>query len=79
MAYTPKKYLAVLDMLAEPTPNVAVPQGFGVAGVRHLNQVRSVFQDPNVVGAGVAEKQTDGQRVGQLSLSFYVKKKLPRD
>lgn len=79
MAYTPKKYLAVLDMLAEPTPNVAVPQGLGVAGVRHLSQVHSVFQDPNVVGAGVSEKQTDGQRIGQLSLSFYVKKKLPRD
>ena len=79
MAYTPKKYLAVLDMLAEPTPNVAVPQGLGVAGVRHLSQVRSIFQDPNVVGAGVSEKQTDGQRIGQLSLSFYAKKKLPRD
>src|SRR5215475_12237059 len=79
MAYTPKKYLAVLDMLAEPGPNVAVPQGLGVAGVRHLNHVRNIFLDPNVVGAGVSEKRTDGRRVGQLSLSFYVKKKLPRD
>jgi hypothetical protein len=41
-------------------------------------QVRGVLESPNVVGVGVAEKWTGGRKTKDLSLCFYVKKKLPR-
>src|ERR1019366_3374864 len=41
---------------------------------RHL---RSVFEQPNVVGIGIAEKISEGKNLGKLSVTFYVEKKIP--
>jgi len=45
------------------------------AEFRHLNDVRRIFEDRNIVGLGIAEKMTEKKRTGELTLCFYVKEK----
>lgn len=47
----------------------------GKAEYNHLAELRSIFEDKNIVGLGVAEKLTKGKKTGELTLCFYVKKK----
>ncbi len=76
MASTPKTFLTMLDMVTDSGPAFAVPQSLGAAEAKHVERVRNVFEDPNIIGAGVAEKITEGDNAGTLSLVFYVRKKL---
>ncbi len=46
---------------------------------RFFSRIRSVFEDPNLVGAGIAEKLVEGQPAGELALVFYVRRKAPLD
>jgi Trypsin-like peptidase domain len=80
MGKTPRSLLAALDRVTANLvgPETAAPQMLGFAASRHMARVQSVFDDDNVVGAGVAEKSSDGESLGELSLVFYVRKKLPR-
>jgi hypothetical protein len=48
------------------------------AEYRHLNDVRRIFEDRNIVGLGIAEKMTEKKRTGELTLCFYVKEKKAR-
>jgi hypothetical protein len=48
------------------------------AEYRHLNDVRRIFEDRNIVGLGIAEKVTEKKRTGELCLRFYVTKKIPK-
>ena len=48
----------------------------GAVASRQLTRTRSVFDDKNVVGAGIAEKLTEGHETGELGLVFYVKRKV---
>ena len=42
-----------------------------------MKRVRSVFEDPNIVGVGISEKTTGrGVKTGELSVCFYVEKKV---
>ena len=79
MPSTPKNFLTMLDMVTESAEDFAVPQSLGVAEATHVQRVRTIFDDPNIVGAGVAEKWSDGAPSGVLSLCFYVKKKIPKE
>jgi hypothetical protein len=47
----------------------------GKAEYRHLEEVRELFEDKNIVGLGIAEKVTDEKRTGEMCLCFYVEKK----
>jgi hypothetical protein len=73
---TPKELLQALDLVR------------GAGGVRpeslralspleatHIKRVRSVFEDPNIVAVGIAQKVTEKKDTGELSLCFYVEKK----
>lgn len=65
-------------MVTRPqTAEMAVPEALGATRIRHFQRVRSMFDDPNIVGAGVTEKVSDGETVDTLSLCFYVREKLP--
>ena len=77
MAHTPKTFLTMLDMVTKSNGDLALPQTLGAAEATHVKRVRTVFEDANIVGAGVAEKITEGQKTGTLSLCFYVRKKVP--
>jgi hypothetical protein len=39
--------------------------------------MRTVFEQPNVVGIGISEKVSKGEKTGRMAVTFYVKKKLP--
>jgi hypothetical protein len=45
------------------------------AEYRHLAEVRSLFEDRNIAGLGIAEKVSDKKRSGEHSLCFYVREK----
>lgn len=58
--------------------DLATPEVLTRAGSQHLTRVRSVFDDENVVGAGIAQKVSEGKVLDELSLVFYVRRKIPR-
>lgn len=72
MSATPKRLLDVLNFITTD----AVPQ-FESLHARQVNIVRSVFEDPNIVGVGVSNKVSDKKETDVLCLCFYVAKKLP--
>ncbi|MFA5952626.1 MAG: hypothetical protein WC807_20385 [Hyphomicrobium sp.] len=80
MTATPKALLIALDRLTAPVGAAALfaPQMLSPMAARHVERVRSVFDDPNIVGAGIAPKVSDGEDLGELSLVFYVREKRPR-
>jgi hypothetical protein len=80
MPDTPKYLLDCLDMVTKPKVSAAAVGAVESAEARHVKRVRSVFQDPNIVGVGISEKTTGrGVKTGDLSVCFYVEKKIPRN
>jgi hypothetical protein len=45
----------------------------------HLVELRTIFNDRNIVGLGISEKMTSKKRAGELSLCFYVREKKPKN
>lgn len=76
MARTPAYLKQALEMVT--APQIAVAEALAPVERRHVERVRSIFEDPNIVGAGIAEKIIDGKRTDTLSLVFYVREKLPK-
>jgi hypothetical protein len=73
---TPKELLQALDLVRGtkgPTPESLDP-----LEARQVNRVRAIFEDPNIVAIGIAEKRTEKKGTGELGLCFYVEKKLPK-
>lgn len=75
---TPKHLLVALDratLAMGGDASIAAPEMLSTAGVRHVERVQSVFNDDNVVGAGIAAKITEGEFLNDLGLIFYVREK----
>ena len=78
MPDTPKYLLDCLDLVTAPKVSAAVVGSAERAEARHVKRVRGVFEDPNIVGVGISEKTTGhGVKTGELSVCFYVEKKIP--
>ncbi len=77
MARTPKLYLDLLHQITADHP-VAQAEALTTARKNHTQRVRNTFADPNIIGAGVAEKISAGKDAGTMSLVFYVRKKLAK-
>lgn len=79
MVKTPRSILVALDRVTggAPAQQLAAPEMLAPAAARHVERVRSIFDDENVIGAGVASKISENRDLGELSLVFYVKRKLP--
>lgn len=74
MADTPASLLKALDLLTLPSePQI---EALGVVRRSHISRVRSITEDRNVVAVGISEKESEGKRTGELSVCFYVRKKL---
>lgn len=74
MADTPASLLKALDLLTLPAePKI---EALGAVRRSHFSRVRSITEDRNVVAVGISEKESDGKRTGELSVCFYVRKKL---
>jgi hypothetical protein len=75
VAATPAVFLQALDLVTQaPEPTI---EALGPVRRMHFSRVRSVTEDRNVVAVGISEKDSEGKRTGELSVCFYVKKKLP--
>jgi hypothetical protein len=74
MASTPASLLRALDLLTlAPMPEI---ETLGAARSSHFARVRSITDSENIVAVGISEKESDGERTGELSVCFYVRKKL---
>lgn len=75
---TPRPLLDALDAVTAPRPRSAasIAGPFATAESLHLRRVRTTFEDKNIVAVGISEKQTARKPTGELSLCFYVEKKL---
>lgn len=81
MANTPRNLMAALDQVTATLRARALilPQDLSnPLAARQMEKTRSVFDDDNVVGAGVAEKVIEGQATGELALVFYVREKIAK-
>ena len=72
---TPKTLLDILDRVT--APDIAAPESLSLTTRQHYARVRTIFEDENIVGAGIARKITDETRTEVLGLIFYVRRKLP--
>src|SRR5262245_41724223 len=73
---TPQALVAALDLIT--APKTASAETLGVAGAKHVRHVRDLFEDKNIVAVGISEKVTANKKTGDLSLTFYVVKKLAK-
>lgn len=71
---TPRTLLDILDRVT--APEIAEPESLSPTTLQHYQRVRTIFEDDNIVGAGIARKVTDGERRDDLGIVFYVRQKL---
>lgn len=66
-----------LDAITLPfRPREAMPEALASPeAVAAAGRMRAMVAQPNIVGVGIAEKESDGQLTGELALTFYVEKK----
>lgn len=65
----------MLDLVT--APNIAEPETLSLNARRHYDRVRTIFEDENIVGAGIARKVAGEERTKDLSIVFYVRRKIP--
>jgi hypothetical protein len=73
---TPKELLQALDLIRGTKG--AKPESLDALESKHVARVRAVFEDPNIVAIGIAEKVTEKKKTGDLGLCFYVEKKIAK-
>src|SRR5262245_5580829 len=73
---TPKNLIRALDMVT--TVQEPSLERLEVVRAVHAQRMRTILDDPNVVGVGISEKISQKQPTGVLSLCFYVEKKLSK-
>lgn len=72
---TPKDLLDTLDLIRGTRgPTI---ESLNAVKSKHLARVQTLFEDPNIVAIGIAEKESENKKTGELSLCFYVGKKIP--
>lgn len=73
---TPKELLQALDMIrGDGGPRPESLRALSAVESTQIKRVRSIFEDPNIVAIGIAQKETQKKDTGELSLCFYVEKK----
>ena len=75
MAKTPKHYKEIIRGITgidNLSADVSAPH------MKHMGKAKTAFRSSNVVGIGASYKTTAGKLTDTLSITFYVKKKLPR-
>lgn len=72
----PKELLEALNLIRSNARKQFAP--LDALERRHIQHVRKLFEDRNVVGIGISEKETEKKGTGALSLTFYVEKKQPK-
>src|SRR5215510_7108342 len=73
---TPKELLEALDLIRGTRG--PKPESLDVLEAKHVDRVRTILEDPNIVAIGIAEKRTENKKTGELGLCFYVEKKIAK-
>jgi hypothetical protein len=73
---TPANLVRALDLMTEDAAPSA--EALGASPALHYRRTRRIFDDPNIVGIGISEKVTEKKSTGDLSLCFYVEKKVAK-
>jgi hypothetical protein len=73
---TPKELLQALDLIRGTRG--PQPESLDALESKHVERVRSIFEDRNIVAIGIAEKLTEKKKTGELGLCFYVEKKIAK-
>lgn len=73
---TPKELLDALEMVSGTKG--PKPESLGVLETTHVQRIRTIFDDRNIVGIGIAQKESEKKLTGELSLCFYVEKKIAK-
>jgi hypothetical protein len=73
---TPKELLEALEMISGTRG--PKPESLGVLESTHVQRVRTIFEDPNIVGIGIAQKETEKKETGELCVCFYVERKIAK-
>ena len=72
---TPTELLQALKLVRGDTaPQIEL---LSAVATTQVKRVRNVFEDPNIVAIGIADKETERRSIRELSLCFYVEKKCP--
>lgn len=66
-----KRALDFVTLTAEPTIEL-----LGTTRASHFKKITGAMEDDNVVAVGISEKLVDSKAAGELTVCFYVKKKL---
>jgi hypothetical protein len=74
-ADTPKELVEALDLVSGESFQA---ESMSAVESTQVRRVRSIFEDPNIVAIGIAQKVTEKQATGELGVCFYVEKKLPK-
>ena len=73
---TPTELLQALKLVRGDTaPQI---ESLSAVATTQVKRVRNVFEDPNIVAIGIADKETERRSIRELSLCFYVEKKMPK-
>jgi hypothetical protein len=73
MPSTPTYLLKALDFItSDKEPTAALE----TLHATHVTRIRRTFDDPNIVGVGISKKSTEGRELEDLSICFYVVKKI---
>jgi len=73
---TPKELVEALDLVSGG--KTVHLESLSSVESTQVQRVRSVFEDPNIVAIGIAQKVTEKEGTGELGVCFYVEKKLPK-
>ena len=71
---TPKGLLEALKLIT--TAPEASLRALGSARATQVQRMRELMRNRNLVGIGISEKTSGGENTGELSVCFYVRKKL---
>jgi hypothetical protein len=76
-AHTQKDLLLALELITSPeVPHIV--RGFQAEAVKMQAKAKPWVMGKGIQGIGIAEKITDGEKLGVLAIKVYVEKKLPK-
>ena len=74
---TPSELLQALDIVRGTTTGPQL-ESLDSLEVTQVRRVRQIFEDQNIVGIGISQKELNNKDTGHLGLTFYVERKLPK-
>ena len=72
-----KALVRALDLLTVASKGEV--ESLSDGGATHVKELRRVIDSKNIVALGISEKVSDGKPTGNLAITFYVERKIPKN